>query len=90
MRLVLPVVATSGCGTDDAASCAAPPACLLQSRMQGLDAAQYKSSTDCALKILKEEGIGASSRPPHGHRGSPSPSLTHIPTHLLLCHPLTR
>lgn len=33
---------------------------VVKSRMQGLDAAQYKNSTDCAMQIMKQEGIGES------------------------------
>lgn len=31
---------------------------VVKSRMQGLNAAQYSSSLDCAMQIMKQEGIG--------------------------------
>lgn len=35
------------------------PLDVIKTRMQGLEAAQYKNTVDCALKILKNEGAFA-------------------------------
>ncbi|KAH8420687.1 hypothetical protein KR222_000643 [Zaprionus bogoriensis] len=35
------------------------PLDVVKTRMQGLEAAKYKNTADCALQILKNEGVGA-------------------------------
>ncbi|EDW80926.1 uncharacterized protein Dwil_GK11788, isoform B [Drosophila willistoni] len=35
------------------------PLDVVKTRMQGLEAAKYKNTADCALKILRNEGVGA-------------------------------